>query len=62
MFIAFSHVIPFSRVIWKEDNQFPGFYFNIPMMIILDTLKNDDPSLRRVGETWMRCNLKSYIR
>jgi hypothetical protein len=32
------------------------------MMIILDSLKNDDPSLRRMGETWMRCNLKSYLR
>lgn len=32
------------------------------MMVILDSLKNDDPSLRRMGETWMRCNLKSYLR
>jgi hypothetical protein len=32
------------------------------MMIVLDTLKSDDPSLRRVGETWMRCSLKSYLR
>jgi hypothetical protein len=32
------------------------------MMIVLDTLKNDDPSLRRIGETWMRCSLKSYLR
>ena len=31
-------------------------------MIILDTLKNDDPNLRRIGETWMRCSLKSYLR
>ncbi len=31
-------------------------------MIILDALKNDDPGLRRVGETWMRCSLKSYLR
>ena len=32
------------------------------MMIVLDALKNDDPSLRRVSETWMRCSLKSYLR
>lgn len=32
------------------------------MMIVLDTLKNEDPSLRRIGETWMRCSLKSYLR
>lgn len=32
------------------------------MMIVLDTLKSDDPSLRRIGETWMRCSLKSYLR
>lgn len=32
------------------------------MMMVLDTLKNDDPNLRRIGETWMRCSLKSYLR
>jgi hypothetical protein len=52
----------FPHVVRKEDNQFPGFYFKTPMMIVLDSLKSDNPSLRRVGETWMRCNLKSYIR
>ena len=31
-------------------------------MIVLDTLKSDDPNLRRIGETWMRCSLKSYLR
>ena len=31
-------------------------------MIILDTLKNDDPNVRRVGESWMRCSLKTYLR
>lgn len=45
-----------------EDNLLPGFRFKVPMMIVLDTLKSDDPSLRRVGETWMRCSLKSYLR
>lgn len=45
-----------------EDNLLPGFRFKVPMMIVLDTLKSDDPSLRRIGETWMRCSLKSYLR
>ncbi|KAK7025465.1 hypothetical protein VNI00_015993 [Paramarasmius palmivorus] len=51
-------------VLWRltEDNLSPGFKFKVPMMIVLDALKDDDPRLRRVGETWMRCNLKSYIR
>ncbi|KAF7303085.1 Dopey-N domain-containing protein [Mycena kentingensis (nom. inval.)] len=51
-------------VLWRltEDNMLPGFKFKIPMMIVLDTLKSDDPALRRIGETWMRCSLKSYLR
>ncbi|KAJ6623058.1 Dopey, N-terminal-domain-containing protein [Mycena sp. CBHHK59/15] len=51
-------------VLWRltEDNFLPGFRFKVPMMIVLDTLKNDDPCLRRIGETWMRCSLKSYLR
>ncbi|KAI0050603.1 hypothetical protein FA95DRAFT_1536117 [Auriscalpium vulgare] len=51
-------------VLWRltEDNMLPGFAFKVPLMIVLDTLKNDDPHLRRVGETWMRCSLKSYLR
>ncbi|KAJ6520217.1 Dopey, N-terminal-domain-containing protein [Mycena sanguinolenta] len=51
-------------VLWRltEDNLLPGFRFKVPMMIVLDTLKNEDPSLRRIGETWMRCSLKSYLR
>ncbi|GLB43530.1 putative dopey, N-terminal [Lyophyllum shimeji] len=51
-------------VLWRltEDNLLPGFRFKVPMMIVLETLKSDDPSLRRIGETWMRCSLKSYLR
>ncbi|KAF8899262.1 Dopey, N-terminal-domain-containing protein [Infundibulicybe gibba] len=51
-------------IFWRltEDNLLPGFRFKIPMMIVLDTLKSDDPCLRRIGETWMRCSLKSYLR
>ncbi|KAF8633541.1 hypothetical protein AX15_001344 [Amanita polypyramis BW_CC] len=51
-------------VLWRlsDDSLLPGFKLKIPMMVVLDSLKSDDPSLRRTGETWMRCNLKSYLR
>ncbi|KAK7063885.1 dopey-N domain-containing protein [Favolaschia claudopus] len=51
-------------VLWRltEDNLLPGFRFKVPMMVVLDTLKNEDPCLRRIGESWMRCSLKSYLR
>jgi len=45
-----------------EDDSLPGVRLKVPLMIVLDSLKHDDSSLRRVGETWMRCNLRSYIR
>lgn len=32
------------------------------MMIVLDALKDEDPNIRRISETWMRCSLKSYFR
>ncbi|KAI6114892.1 Dopey, N-terminal-domain-containing protein [Pisolithus croceorrhizus] len=34
----------------------------VPMMIVLDTLRHEQPSIRRAGETWMRCSLRSYAR
>lgn len=46
----------------SEDPQQPGMRFKIPMLSVLDALKSSDPALRRVGETWMRCNLGSYPR
>ncbi|KDQ31322.1 hypothetical protein PLEOSDRAFT_1102291 [Pleurotus ostreatus PC15] len=51
-------------VLWRltEDHLLPGFKFKVPMMIVLDGLRNDDPNVRRIGETWMRCSLKSYQR
>ncbi|KAL4070521.1 Dopey, N-terminal-domain-containing protein [Scleroderma citrinum] len=51
-------------VLWRltEDEGFPGFRLKVPMMIVLDTLRHDHPSIRRAGETWMRCNLRSYTR
>ncbi|KAI6154002.1 Dopey, N-terminal-domain-containing protein [Pisolithus tinctorius] len=52
-------------VLWRltvEDEVSPGFRLKVPMMIVLDTLRHDQPSIRRAGETWMRCNLRSYAR
>ncbi|CDO73123.1 hypothetical protein BN946_scf185007.g177 [Trametes cinnabarina] len=51
-------------VLWRlcEDSLLPGVHFKIPMMSVLETLRSDDPRLRRIGETWMRCSLKSYLR
>ena len=51
-----------QREMTLEDNLLPGFRLKVPLMIVLGTLKSEDPSLRRVGETWMRCSLKSYLR
>ncbi|KAI9513117.1 Dopey, N-terminal-domain-containing protein [Russula earlei] len=50
--------------LWRltEDSNLPGFLLKVPLMIILETLKNDDPGLRRIGETWMRRSLRSYLR
>ena len=51
-------------ILWRlsEDNTVPGFKFKVPLMIVLETLKSTDPGLYRIGETWMRCSLKSYLR
>ncbi|KAI0830814.1 Dopey, N-terminal-domain-containing protein [Trametes gibbosa] len=51
-------------VLWRltEDSMLPGVHLKVPMMTLLETLRSDDPRLRRVGETWMRCSLKSYLR
>ncbi|KAI6048019.1 Dopey, N-terminal-domain-containing protein [Pisolithus marmoratus] len=51
-------------VLWRltEDDVSPGFRLKVPMMIVLDTLRHDQPNIRRVGETWIRCNLRSYAR
>ncbi|KIL71408.1 hypothetical protein M378DRAFT_188883 [Amanita muscaria Koide BX008] len=51
-------------VLWRltDDNLLPGFRLKIPMLVVLESLTSDDVSLRRVGETWMRCSLKSYLR
>lgn len=51
-------------ILWRlsEDSMVPGFRFRVPLMIVLETLKSNDPGLYRIGETWMRCSLKSYLR
>ncbi|KAI0639909.1 Dopey, N-terminal-domain-containing protein [Trametes polyzona] len=51
-------------VLWRltEDSMLPGVHLKVPMMTLLETLRSDDPKLRRIGETWMRCSLKSYLR
>ncbi|KAF9566957.1 hypothetical protein CPC08DRAFT_758587 [Agrocybe pediades] len=61
---AISEAYEAFGILWRltEDNSMPGFHFKIPMLIVLDTLKSENPNLRRIGETWMRCSLKSYIR
>ncbi|KAI0361079.1 hypothetical protein OH77DRAFT_1391372 [Trametes cingulata] len=51
-------------VLWRltDDAMLPGVHLKVPMMTVLETLRSDDPKLRRIGETWMRCSLKSYLR
>ncbi|EJF67133.1 hypothetical protein DICSQDRAFT_151482 [Dichomitus squalens LYAD-421 SS1] len=51
-------------VLWRltDDNMLPGVHLKVPMMSVLETLRSEDPKLRRIGETWMRCSLKSYLR
>lgn len=45
-----------------DDDTLPGFRLKVPLMIVLESLNQDCPTSRRVGETWMRCSLRSYIR
>jgi hypothetical protein len=33
-----------------------------PMFGVLDGLKAEDLTTRRLAEAWMRCSLKSYLR
>ncbi|RDX51932.1 hypothetical protein OH76DRAFT_1400831 [Lentinus brumalis] len=51
-------------VLWRltDDSMLPGVHLKVPMMSVLESLRSDDPKLRRIGETWMRCSLKSYLR
>lgn len=51
-------------VLWRQsdDSMLPGEIFHVPMFMILDGLKGEDPQVLRAAETWMRCNLRSYFR
>lgn len=51
-------------VLWRytDDSQVPGIRLSIPMHIMLDALRSDDLEVRRSGEAWMRCSVKSYLR
>ncbi|KAF8559912.1 hypothetical protein OG21DRAFT_1528688 [Imleria badia] len=51
-------------VLWRltDDDSLPGFRLKVPLMIVLESLNHDCPTSRRIGETWMRCSLRSYIR
>ncbi|KAG8740013.1 hypothetical protein FRC10_004853 [Ceratobasidium sp. 414] len=47
---------------YTDDSLVPGYRCKVPLLIVLDTLRSEDVHVRRVGETWMRYSLKSYIR
>ncbi|RUS22466.1 hypothetical protein BC937DRAFT_88992 [Endogone sp. FLAS-F59071] len=50
---------------WRLSDDIPGasIIFARPMFLMLDTLREDENSTnRRAGETWVRCNLRSYVR
>ncbi|KAG1839780.1 hypothetical protein C8R48DRAFT_781978 [Suillus tomentosus] len=51
-------------ILWQlsGDDSLPGVRLKVPLMIVLETLKHEDPSLRHIGETWMQCNLRAHIR
>lgn len=45
-----------------DDASLPGTHFRLPMTLVLDSLRDDSLTCRRLGEAWMRCSLKSYLR
>ncbi|KAK1927398.1 Dopey, N-terminal-domain-containing protein [Papiliotrema laurentii] len=50
--------------LWRltDDAMLPGEMFHVPIFLVLDALRSDDPETKSAAETWMRCNLKSYFR
>ncbi|GAA5972409.1 hypothetical protein JCM8115_004327 [Rhodotorula mucilaginosa] len=50
--------------LWRctSDQQLPGQLMTTPMFGVLDGLKAEDLTTRRLAEAWMRCSLKSYLR
>lgn len=61
---ALAFVIKYAHayILLVDDSLVPGYRCKMPLLIVLDSLKSEDMHVRRVGETWMRCSLKSYIR
>ncbi|GAA98597.1 hypothetical protein E5Q_05284 [Mixia osmundae IAM 14324] len=58
-----------SKLIWAVDEaagckhvESPGDNLFTPLLVVLDSLRDEDLSIRRAAEAWMRCSLKSYIR
>ncbi|CAB4494243.1 hypothetical protein RhiirA1_417017 [Rhizophagus irregularis] len=49
---------------WRlsEDFNDTDLQFSQPMFLMLDNLRDENPTNRRAGETWLRCNKKSYTR
>lgn len=51
-----------ETLIPSDDSMLPGEIFYVPLLIVLDGFKSQDPNLQRSTETWMRCNLRSFFR
>ncbi|ODO06352.1 hypothetical protein L198_01584 [Cryptococcus wingfieldii CBS 7118] len=51
-------------VFWRltDDSMLPGEIFNVPICAVLDSLNSSDPNIQRHAETWLRLNLRSYLR
>ncbi|WVQ73679.1 hypothetical protein IAR50_003259 [Cryptococcus sp. DSM 104548] len=51
-------------IFWRltDDSMLPGEIFNVPICAVLDSLKSTDPNIQRHAETWLRLNLRSYLR
>ncbi|RUS26035.1 hypothetical protein BC938DRAFT_471306 [Jimgerdemannia flammicorona] len=52
-------------IFWRLSEDVPeaSTFFARPMFLMLDTLRDDENSTnRRAGESWVRCNLRSYVR
>lgn len=50
--------------LWRytDDSLRPAMRLTIPMRMMLDSLRSEQLSTRRMGEAWMRCSVKSYLR
>jgi len=50
--------------VWKltDESSPASAMLNLPLTIVLDTLKSSDVQMRQLGETWLRVNLRTYAR